>query len=159
MPSPGFPQRGTRIEQENWESLRSWESWFPDWTNLTIGDGTNEGYFYEIGPLVFFRLVFTYGTTSAVGTAPRFTLPRQARWGASLGTNHTRLFGQARCFDSGSSAYYPGECNLYSHTEGVVSVLNAAGTYLTRANITATAPFTWASGDELLVDGHYQRLD
>ncbi len=52
-----------------------WQSWTPTWVNLTIGNGTNDAKYVQVGKTVFYRLLTTFGSTSNLTGAATFTLP------------------------------------------------------------------------------------
>ena len=56
-------------------NLGAWTAWTPSWTNVTVGNGTNEGAYIQIGKIVFMRINFTLGNTSAITGLITLTLP------------------------------------------------------------------------------------
>ena len=116
----------------------TWSTWTPTLTNLTQGNGTIISKYLVVGKTVHFRFHFTLGSTSSVGAAAvYFSLPVSA----------TAEGAAAAVFnDAGTSNRSAGgritatTCQLV-HSTGWVST---------------TAPFTWASGDEILVTGTYE---
>jgi len=114
----------------------------PSWTNLTVGAGTNVGYLSVVGRQI--RLVgkFTFGGSSAVGTDPRIALPVD-------NVNSTLQFiGDAGYFDSNAALTYYGRMR----SDGYFRYATTAATLL---GVSATAPMTWATNDELVFDVAY----
>lgn len=113
--------------------VSAWTSWVPTWTNLTVGNGTVIAKRRTIGKTVTFRLKFTLGSTSVVGTVPTFTLPV---------TPHADYvfddpFGIGDALDAGVNSY---TMKVRYNTGGIV-----------RLDLTATSPFTFGNGDSFSV--------
>lgn len=125
----------------------AWVAWTPTWTNLTIGNGTNDAKFLQVGKLIYYRLVTTLGSTSAVGTGPTFTLPI-----TSITVPSTTL------------AIGQGAINNTSGTFNALANWNTTTTALLRYwdtnnngnGVTATTPGTWATGWQILLEGFYE---
>ena len=130
----GFAKRVTAFQ---------WEDWSPAYTNLTIGNGTVISRFINIGKLVVCHFTFTLGSTSAVGTTPKVSLPVVA---ASVYVANRNYVGELVLDDITGSDFH-GPIRLASTSEATLLVYDSSGTYLGRAGITATVPFTWATGD------------
>ena len=93
------------------------------------------------------------GTTSAMGTVPKFTLPVTAA--AIPGTSNGIVIGRGSIWDYGANNF--DAVVLYETTTlAAVRVLNAASTNVMQSNITSTNPMTWTSTDELHVSGEYE---
>ena len=126
------------------ESGGVWATWSPTPTNLTVGDGTLTCTYLRLGHQVEVDIVFTLGSTSAVGTSPYIPLPvtsvNLGVWKVELKDTGTNNFiGQA---DAAGA-------NLYVYKTNVV------GSSLTYSGVTATTPFTWATGDVIKIHGVY----
>jgi hypothetical protein len=122
-----------------------WSTWTPTLTNLTVGAGGSVVARYSAaGKRGDYLFVFTLGTGSAVGTGPTFTLPF---------TPHSSLvafspIGVAQAFDTGVNNYA-----LVPRWTGTAVALVGIGTAGVHTTVTATAPFTFGSGDILLARG------
>jgi hypothetical protein len=132
----------------------TWTTWTPTLTNLTLGNGTKTGRYMQIGKTVHFRFSFKLGSTSAVGTAPSFSLPVTAAAAVSTEANSEPL-GNVVFVDSAVSRY-TGICVLSGTTDGLIYNLAVNGTYPTFNNVTATTPITWGTSDEITVTGTYE---
>jgi hypothetical protein len=129
----------------------AWSTWTPTLANMTLGNGTIVARYAEVGKLVVGYFRFTLGTTSTMGTAPSFTVPvtMNANWTTGV------PIGPAWMLDNGTAITY-GQCRPTSTSAAIIYVSNSAGTYLLENNVTATAPFTWASTDQVTVPFFYE---
>lgn len=135
----------------------AWDSWTPTLANLTLGNGTLTARYKQVGKTVFYRFVFTLGSTSAVGTGPTFTLPTSPKTIGGSGSGSIKV-GDSHYEDNGVSSV---EGMVYmsaaSPTSTVTLVtLNSGGTYVQGATVSATAPFTFGTGDEIRASGFYE---
>lgn len=123
------------------------EAWSPTVANLTIGNGTLTTEYMQVGKLVFCKVQFVLGSTSAVGTAPQISLPVAA----ALATGEARTVGMGRIWSDSPSdpIYYTDVLVIEDSGTDYMELwaLNAAGTYLTNTAITASVPVTWAEAD------------
>lgn len=131
--------------------LGVWNSWTPTWTNFTVGNGTVLAKYVQFGKIVHFRLAVTLGSTSAMGTDPRFTLPVTAA--ADYSTTRDVL-GTAKITDTGTADFLS-EIWVGSATQGRMVVNNGAvaGSYNV---VSATVPMTWVTGDGFSARGTYE---
>lgn len=118
-----------------------WEAYTPSNTGVTVGNGTQVARFTRIGNMVTvsYRLVFGSGT-SFTGT-PAFGLPVAATAAANT------VLGPAWLFDA-APAQQSGICRVF----GASDVRIAGDT----ATVSATSPWTWATGDELTFTATYE---
>lgn len=113
-------------------------TWTPVWTNLTVGNGTVSARYGQSSKAVDVRLKLTLGSTSVVGSSPQFTLPVAAH--SSYATDDKIASGQA--LDAAVLSYN-------------IDILSNGGANA-RFNVSATSPFTFGSGDILLVEFRYE---
>jgi len=66
-------------------STWAWQSWAPNWTNFTVGNGTVVAKYIQIGKTVHFKIKVTLGSTSSVSGAITFSLPTDSH--ADYGTS------------------------------------------------------------------------
>jgi hypothetical protein len=111
-------------------------------TNFTLGNGTVVARYTQVQDFVHYWGLITLGSTSSVGTAPRLTLPVTA---ANTTNNN---------FSSNVWYENPGVQNnvgvittIISGTEAYFNVFLTSGSYGAATALTATVPFTWATGD------------
>ena len=131
----------------------AWTSWTPTWTNLTVGNGTVTAKYTKIGKTIHFRITYTHGSTSSMGSNPTFTLPVTH---VSYTTPGSYLqIGYGECYDNGVAGYNAA-IRLNSTTVCQIYVLNGATSIVQPTAITSTAPFTWGTGDGFAVCGTYE---
>ena len=121
--------------------------------NVTVGNGTQASSYQRIGRLIAYRIKFTFGSTSAMGTDPTFSLPVTA---AAAYVASADQIGQGQVRDASSGLVYSTWARVASTTTGLMVVLNSAGTYLVQDSFQATIPFTWAISDSFTVTGIYE---
>lgn len=131
-----------------------WTEWVPSFTNLTVGDGSVTALGRLDSGTFDFHLLFELGATSAVGTAPQFTLP----YNLSL-----TYFPTAGVPKVGSGSASNAGVADYDLSLRVVSVTTpdtvgwvVIGVNGLHANVTATVPFTFGVGDSLSAFGSVQ---
>ena len=132
----------------------AWTSWTPTFTNLAGGTITYAKY-TQVGKAITFRLKYSLGGAGVSGAVS--LTPPVARKTASGGyeTNDS-ITGTAVFTDvsTGALAYGP----LLFNASGNLAtfVWNASTTFLSISNLTSTVPFTWASGDAIVIAGTYE---
>lgn len=131
----------------------AWTSpaWSPTYTNLTISNGTVVAWYRRVGKTVDYYWQFVLGSSSAVGTVPKLTLP----------------VAPHASYSTGGNAAFPGHVHLLdtglADRQGIVKIDTGSTIQLAywnatpaNANITATAPWTWGTGDMITIWGTYQ---
>jgi len=130
-----------------------WTDYAPTLTNITEGNGTVQARYHQVGTHVSVKVLFTLGSTSAIGTSPRFSLPiPAAAWYGDLSDGN---LSRVKMKDTGGSGYF-GVTYFTATDTAVLEVQNAASTYLTTSTITSTVPFTWGTGDWFLAELEYE---
>lgn len=114
-----------------------WTSYTPTLSNLTLGNGTVQARYRQVGKMVDVVFAFTLGSTSAVGSNPSFTLPVSS----SIGSIAYNAYFQ----DAGTGTFI-GFVNLGA-SSATFFAANASGTYISYSSVTATVPFTWTTND------------
>lgn len=128
-----------------------WATWVPTLANLTLGNGTMTARFQEVGQSVDWYWQFLLGSTSAVGTAPSFTLP--AVPGTHYPFTNPQFPGQVHVLDTGI-AERQGALKLAASGVVTMAFWNATPAL---ATISATTPFTFGTGDYLTAWGKFER--
>ena len=123
-------------------------SWTPTWTNLTVGNGTVNAKYTQIGKTVIFNLSLVFGsTTSIASTFPGFSLP--------INLVKTSTMANYLYVDNGVQKYFNS-----AYLDNATTVYLIAGwagdNYVRETGVSATAPFTWATGDQVYVSGSYE---
>lgn len=130
----------------------AWKAWYSDWrvysaalTGLNVGTGgTNYTESRYLAGTIAVRYKFVLGSSGfSVGTNPNFTLPV----GALVGPNPVEAYaGFSSLYDLSATVGFVSMVSAYTGGNARIFVLGSAGAY---SPITATAPFTFASGDVL----------
>jgi hypothetical protein len=115
----------------------AWTAYTPATSNMTVGNGTLTGFQKQIGKTTFWRASFVLGSTSAISNDANIGLPFTAASAAGLGS--------AYYIDVSTSQQYIG----WYHG-GAMRYQSTFGT------LTATSPFTWATGDVIAIWGSYE---
>lgn len=129
----------------------AWATWSPTLTNLTLGNGTILAKYHKIGRTVHFRFRFTLGSTSAVGSAPEFTLPVAGSSDLWLGDNIGTM-----SFSDSSATFYAGIALMLSATTVRIRYINTAAALPSTADVNATTPFTWGVSDMIFCTATYE---
>jgi len=137
----------------------AWTTWSPTLSNLTLGNGPPVVAKYrQIGThgSVDYVFGFTLGSTSTVGTEPGFTLPVVPATSPYVNATGVQTpVGMAYYrHASGSPASRIGVAVVFATSVASLRYNNhTTGDSL--AQITATVPWTWATGDYLTGWGTY----
>lgn len=135
----------------------AWQSYTPALTNFTLGNGTMTAKYVQTGKTVNFRIIISFGSTTTVGSSPRFSLPVTANsdYGS---TGFTFYIGNV--YMNGNTANWMGLTSIDQSTGPTscrILMLSTAGTYLTGAtDVTASVPDTWVSGSHFILLGMYE---
>lgn len=137
--------------------LGSWVAFTPTFVGFTLGNGTIDFVYSQIGKTVFVRGVITWGTSSSSGTWGPFTLTvpqtmatTQATSGNTLGTCSVR--------DASSGTVYSLQVWPQSTTTVRPFALYSVGSlteieYVPIQNVT---PMSWAQNDQMFFNFYYE---
>ena len=136
--------------------LGTYTAYTPTFANLTVGNGTSSAMFSRVNNVVNYFGYFTLGSTSAVTGSVNITLPVTAD--AVYGTINGIPMGDMNIFDTSASAWFKGDLfSIGSTTVARCRLWTTSGTaVVTNTNIGATAPMTWATGDQLFWNIRYE---
>lgn len=124
-----------------------WSTYTPTVTGWTLGNGSVSGAYLQVQKTVLFRARFTYGSTSAVSGPLTMTLPV----GCTLPAGGPHYVFDA--FATSNTTWY----QMFSRADsGTTFTVHYLGTNSAITNPTSTAPFTWASGNIVEVNGVYE---
>jgi hypothetical protein len=131
-------------------SLGAWTAYTPTLggTGWAIGNGTITGGYCQVGKIVHFRVNVSFGSTSTYGATSTPTLSLPITAAASF-----RYAFNLWLSDSSAAAQYLGAPWQNTTTSVSLRGLGASGIHTT---ITATAPFTWDTGDSIILNGTYE---
>jgi hypothetical protein len=126
----------------------------PSITNFTLGNGTSVGKFVRVNKLVYFRVAISFGSTTSIAAGNKdLTLPIAAVNAASLdGLNILVHYYDLNL----SVAVFNQPAICIGSTLVRLGANNVAGTYDSFVDLSATVPFTWATGDVLNIAGTYE---
>ena len=149
---PSAPYEGQVIFETDTDKTMVWNgsswkelvgqltSYTPTWSNLTVGNATQDWAYQIVGDIVTVTGSITFGSTTAMGTNPYMTLPITAYSGA------VQLRGFAALGDSGTATYIASPISV--DTVGVYYFCTLTnGTFASEGVTTATVPFTWTTND------------
>lgn len=128
---------------------REWTAWSPTFTGITVGDGTVLARYRIDGRTLHWHYQLVLGSTSAVGTNPKLSTPSGWKVYNAGNTVQTYALGKAFAYDSSAGTFFEGGCYGSDSTDNVLTTRIIFGS----TTVTAAAPFTWASGDILVVSG------
>lgn len=128
------------------DSSWSWITITPTWTNLTVGNATNNCRYTQIGKTIYFEVELTLGSTSSVSTNVFVNFPV---------TSISYIQGHQIAVGLGiRSANY----QLYGlwDTTARMRLMCGSGSPFQFAQIDANTPATWAAGDVITMHGFYE---
>ena len=138
-----FPfSSGDVLTAADLNDIGEWTSFTPSWSNLTVGNGTQTAVYAQVNEVVVVSFSLTLGSTSSIGSGPRFSLPVT---GASYSDYHS--LGVLACVDGTTIAF--GHVS-YTGGNAYPRIGNSSGTYLLSSQLTASVPFTWGTNDRLM---------
>ena len=136
--------------------LGTYTAFTPTFANLTVGNGTSSARFSRVNNVVNYYGYFILGSTSAVTGAVNITLPVTAN-AIYAGINGIPM-GDLEMFDTSASTWYKGEVfSIGSTTVTRTRIWTVSGTNIVNnSSSSATAPMTWATGDQFLWNIRYE---
>ena len=133
------PKRMTRYNGTVWNTVWSdWVAFTPNWTNITLGNGTNDfEYRYASGGMLV-RGILTWGSTTSCAGTVLLRVPNSETSRSTGGYSGGSIDIRDSGFSYTGSAHLPVSSTLISFTtEGASYLLNA------------TNPMVWTTGDKL----------
>lgn len=121
-----------------------WDDYTPVNSNITVGNGTVDARWCQMGPVVYFSWHFELGSTSSFTGPVSVGLPTAV---AASATPFTVFLARAR--------------DITANYHAITAAAVPGGTLVAlQANnggpVNATTPFTWAQGDLLTVSGWFE---
>lgn len=114
-----------------------WRSYSPTLTNITIGNGTQTHFWRDLGDSIMVSNVIVFGSTTAFTGWPLISPPVSV-------ASDVAPFGQFAGADVAPGNNYGGQITRNSATQIGGYTLGTAGLF---TFVSATHPFTWATGD------------
>ncbi len=121
--------------------ITDFEAYTPTVTNFTLGNGTLDFNYRRIGDSIQVLGWIYLGSTSSVGTQPRFSLPSGLS-GDTTKFNSQQNLGYAYLLDNDNTGNRDG-AHVRHDANDLYFIVEGGG------NITATLPFTWAVNDQI----------
>jgi hypothetical protein len=160
---PASPYNGQMIYMTDTKQTAVWDGtvWLPtdlDYTTFTPtwnsgytrGNGTTVAKYQRIGKTLFLWITETLGTTSAVTATPVFTLP--------IAIANTDVTEGTAVLEITGAGYSLGMCTALGSTQAEIWAVGSGGAYASIAAMSATIPFTWATGHKINISMSYQYL-
>lgn len=144
--------RVARFDGTGWHyvDVTPWLSYTPSWTGLTVGNGTTVGVLYRfVGRSLEAMGRFTLGSTSAVTGGVTQTIPVGSVSFAGDGVPA----GDVRYVDVGVGIML-GDITVATASSVSFGRLAVSGSNILTSALSASAPFTWVSGDT--ISWHYR---
>jgi hypothetical protein len=121
----------------------------PTWTGITVGNGTNVGFYTRINKFVHVEGKLTFGsTTSVTGDAPSAALPINAAQSFSVA-------GSIVYSNDGVSTFFGAPLQI-SNTHFFCFLQNFTTDYGSEVAMTSTIPFTWGTADNITWSLNYR---
>jgi hypothetical protein len=131
--------------------MGAWTAFTPTWTGLTVGNGVyNQSHYSLIGKTASFSIDFSFGSTSAITGSVTLTLPVILTRKSNFSTNV--LYSYFEDSGTGDRLGFPIP-NTSDSTKYLVGWANQGVNVITRASLSSTSPFTWATGDRIVITG------
>jgi hypothetical protein len=128
----------------------------PTFANLTVGNGTFIARVSRVNNVVNYYGYLTFGSTTSVTGIVNINLPVTAN--STYGLLNGIPMGDMNIFDTSSGAWYKGD--LFSIGSNAVARFRlwttSGSNVVSNTNLGATAPMTWATGDQLFWNLRYE---
>lgn len=136
--------------------LGTYTAFTPTFAGVTAGNGTFMARYARVNNLTHYYGYFQLGTTSAVTGVVNINLPTTTS--TLYGFLNGVPMGELNCFDTSASTWYRGAFfSIGSTTTARTRIYSTSGTQIVEnTSVSATTPFTWATGDQLLWNMTYE---
>jgi len=128
----------------------AWNSYTPAFVGLTVGNGALTGKWYRSGRLITFKVRLAFGTSTTITAAVSASLPTAYADGTEVESFSGLMF------DSSVNLRFQAMTFALTTTTFGIRALALSGGHLAQVDLSATVPFTWATGDALTVSGTYE---
>jgi len=122
----------------------NWQTYTPTFTNFTLGNGTTNAKYIQIGKFVAVEFEITLGSTSSMSTAPTISLPVTA---TAFFVNALAPLGWCSLVDTGVNTFLGFVTQGQTTSTALLFRPNVSGTNIERGNVTSTTPFSWGNND------------
>lgn len=136
--------------------LGTYTAYTPTWAGLTVGNGTLTSSYTRVNNFVHYFGKIVFGSTSAITGSVSVSLPINLN--ADMAGTTAAQFGPASFRDVSATATFTGNgrVSTSSATTAVIEVTAANVTYALNSSLSATAPFTWTTADNLAWNFYYK---
>lgn len=154
FPGGGVILWGTANDKNEFQANPGWTEYTTQWVSgsnpqPSLGNGVLRTFYKRMGNTVVLRGQFQAGSTTTFGTGTwTFTLP----YAAQGSVTNTRYLGLCRYNHGGTVNYTTLVAEVLWANTNSLYLVNAVGGSL----VSATSPFTWASGDEFHFEITYE---
>ena len=145
----------TDDDHSAYPAYAEWATWSPTWTNVTIGNSTVVSRYTQIGKTVHFYISLTIGSTGSVDNIIIVSTPVTAtatRTPLSVYNN----VGLCMMRDDGAGDNWQGVTVMNTVDLMRPREYNVSGSLIKQGTVNATSPFTWDTGDVLIMMGTYE---
>lgn len=138
--------------------LGTYTTYTPTYSNITIGNATVTAKYCQVNDLVHVTGSIVLGSTTVIGTNPAISM------GFSLDslyyspTTWVAQIGTATFYDTSAGAHWFGIVQAANNNTLMQLFSQSANmTYVQRGSVSATVPFTWATGDEIKWNVYFKK--
>jgi len=136
----------------------AWTDYVPTFTGWTLGNATYLARYARVGRTIFYEAVITLGSTTTKSGQLSVALPVPAL------EESVMLAGSDCLSHKVGFSNYPGKSNFTTTTLAGATAISPGCTMVgatppvaaTVGAITPTQPFTWVTGDRLVLSGFYE---
>ncbi len=126
-------------------------SYTPTLTNITIGNGSVSASYLQMGKVVYWQALITFGSTTSLGALPRISVPVAA----SVSSYGPVMSTHSYAVDASSGSSYYMDVVGTSTTDVLLVTFGSTSALSGNQPISNTVPFTWATSDTIQVGGVY----
>jgi hypothetical protein len=147
----GTPELPTTTKIDIYSPFAAWVAYTPVMTVWTQGNGTLFGLYLRAGRSVDFWIGFSFGSTSvaAASAGPQITLPFEALLGSTTAFTYNAL-----AVDSSLGTRHDLKA-VHADTTKVLPFYALDSNFGQMNPIEDDRPMTWATGDNIVINGRY----
>ena len=146
------PVWGNSVADAINELESGWVAYTPAWVaGLTVGSGSQSAEYRYLPGLsgLQFRGEFVFGAGSAISGIPRQTVP-DSQSIRLIATAQYQIVGSVSVLDNSATVVFTGVSTIGPlPTDVLMFVISASSSHTALANMGATIPMTWSTGDKL----------
>ncbi len=149
----------TKLATTAYSDTLAWANYTPTITNFTTGNGSLYGRYVQKGKMVTFQAGFIFGSTSSIGGVISISLPVTSA--SSPGSANSIAMGTCNLWDNSALTIFDGSVTWVNTTTCSVKAISYDGSsagvaYAKKAALSSAIPMTWATSDELQIQGAYE---